>query len=104
MTQQRGIAMTRSILIAAAVLSAAAALPASAQVNLEMNKITCGDWLGYDATAQNFVKYWMSGYYAASRNDNVLDFKRLQTRSAKVMAYCKKNKKATLPTAIKNST
>ena len=45
----------------------------------------------------------MSGYYNAAANSNVLDYNRLQRNSAKVMAYCKKHKSDTLPTAIKKS-
>lgn len=96
--------MTRYlILFVAAIVSGMATLPSAAQVNLDMNKITCGDWLGYDATAQNFVRFFMSGYYSASRNNNVLDFKRLQRNSEKVVAYCKKHKSDTLPTAIQKN-
>jgi hypothetical protein len=45
----------------------------------------------------------MSGYYNAAANSNVLDYDRLQRNSAKVMAYCKAHRSATLPTAIKNN-
>ncbi|MGZ7060567.1 MAG: HdeA/HdeB family chaperone [Candidatus Angelobacter sp.] len=95
--------MNRNILIVAVTLFGALSLPATAQVNLDMNKITCGDWLGYDSANQEFARFWMSGYYSASRNNNVLDFGRLQRNSAKVLAYCKKHKSDTLPTAIQKS-
>ena len=45
----------------------------------------------------------MSGYYSAAANNDVLDYNRLQKNSAKVMAYCKKHKPDTLPTAIKKA-
>ena len=35
-------------------------------------------------------------------NINVLNYDRFQRNSAKIAAYCKKNKSKTLPTAIKN--
>jgi len=95
--------MTRIICFASAILIGATAMPASAQVNLDMNKITCGDWLGYDPAAQQFVRFWLSGYYNAAQNSNVLDVNRLQRNSAKVTAYCKKHKAQSLPTAIKNA-
>jgi acid stress chaperone HdeB len=95
--------MTRNILIATAFLLGATSLPASAQVNLEMNKITCNDWLNYDFGTQNFVQYWMSGYYNASKGVDVLDVKRLRTNAKKVIAYCKKHKSTTLPLAIQNN-
>ena len=85
------------------VLLAAASAPAAAQVKLDMNKITCGDWLGYGPTNRDFVRFFLSGYYSAAANNDVLDYNRLQKNSAKVMAYCKKRKSDTLPTAIKKS-
>jgi hypothetical protein len=95
--------MKRNAFIIAAILLGAASLPSAAQVNLDMNQITCKDWLGYNSETQDFVRFWMSGYYNAAANKNVLDYNRLQRNSAKVAAYCKKNKSQTLPTAIRNS-
>ena len=89
--------MRYSVLLVAAVLGAIS-LPAAAQVNLDMNQITCRDWLGYDPAAQSFVRFWMSGYYNAAANSNILDYNRLQKNSAKVVAYCKKHGYQTLPT------
>ena len=50
--------MRRFIYVVAAIFIGAAALPASAQVNLDMNKITCGEWLGYDPTSKEFVRFF----------------------------------------------
>ena len=90
-------------LVVAVVLIAAASAPAVAQIKLDMNQITCGDWLGYGPADRDFVRFFMSGCYNAAANNNVLDYSRLQKNSAKVMAYCKKRKSDTLPTAIKKS-
>jgi hypothetical protein len=92
----------RSLVVAVIFIGAASA-PAAAQIKLDMNKITCGDWLGYGPTDRDFVRYFMSGYYNAAANNNVLDFDRLQKNSEKVLAYCKKRKSDTLPTAIQKS-
>jgi hypothetical protein len=90
-------------LVVAVVLIAAASAPAAAQIKVDMNQITCGDWLGYGPADRDFVRFFMSGYYNAAANNNVLDYNRLQKNSTKVMAYCKKRKSDTLPTAIKKS-
>jgi hypothetical protein len=95
--------MRWNVLVVAATFVAAATLPSTAQISLDMNRITCGDWLGYNQEGREFVRFWMSGYYNAAANNNVLDYNRLQRNSTKIMAYCKKNKSHTLPTAIKNS-
>jgi hypothetical protein len=89
-------------LVAAAML-ATASLPSAAQVKLDMNRMTCGTWLKYSPDEQSFVRFWMSGYYNAAGNSNVLDYDRMRKNSAKVAAYCKRNKSHTLPTAIKNT-
>jgi hypothetical protein len=69
---------------------------------LDFNKITCGTWLGYGPEDRDFVRYFMSGYYNATASNSVLDYDRLQRNSSAVVAYCKKNKSRTLPTAIQN--
>ena len=56
--------------------------------------------LGYNAADRTFLQYWMSGYYNAAASSDILDFKRLETNTAKVLAYCKKNKSMTLAGAI----
>jgi hypothetical protein len=95
--------MKCNALVAALTLLGVASLPAAAQIKMDMNKITCKDFLGYNSADQLFVQYWMSGYYNAAANNDVLDLNRLQGNTAKVMAYCKKNKSDTLPTAIQKS-
>jgi acid stress chaperone HdeB len=87
----------------AVILIGAASSPAAAQIKLDMNKITCGNWLGYSPADRDFVRYFMSGYYNAAAKNNVLDYSRLEKNSAKVVAYCKKRKNDTLPTAIQKS-
>jgi acid stress chaperone HdeB len=90
-------------LVVSLVALAAASAPAAAQIKLDMNKLTCGDWLGYGPADRDFVRFFMSGYYSAAANSDVLDYNRLQRNSRKVMAFCKAHKSDTLPTAIKKS-
>jgi len=73
-----------------------------AQIKVDMNRITCGSWLGYNQEERDFVRAWMSGYYNAAANSSVLNYDRFKANVAKITAYCKKNKSKTLPTAIKN--
>ncbi len=90
------------VIFVAATLLAAASQPSVAQISVDMNRITCGGWLGYSPETRDFVRFWMSGYYNAAANSNVLNYDRFQGNSAKITAYCKKNRSKTLPTAIKN--
>jgi len=94
--------MRWNVLLVATTLLAAASQPSVAQISVDMNQITCGGWLEYSPEQRDFVRFWMSGYYNAAANSNVLNYDRFQRNSAKIAAYCKKNKSKTLPTAIKN--
>ena len=93
----------RSHVLAIVAVMSTATLPATAQIKMDMNKVTCNDLLGYKPADQTFLQYWMSGYYNAAANSDVLDFKRLEANTARVFAYCKKHRSDTVPTAIKNS-
>jgi uncharacterized membrane protein YjdF len=94
--------MRWKIACVAATLLMVGSQPSVAQISVDMNKITCGGWLGYSPEERDFVRFWMSGYYNAAANSNVLNYDRFQRNAAKITAYCKKNKSKTLPTAIKN--
>jgi uncharacterized membrane protein YjdF len=94
--------MRGNVFFVAATLLMIASQPSLAQISVDMNKITCGGWLGYSPEERDFVRFWMSGYYNAASNSNVLNYDRFQGNAAKITAYCKKNKSKTLPTAIKN--
>ena len=95
--------MRWNVLLVATTLLAAASQPSVAQISVDMNQITCGGWLGYSPEQRDFVRFWMSGYYNAAADSNVLNYDRFQRNSAKIAAYCKNNKSKTLPTAIKNT-
>ena len=87
-------------LIVVVTLLGISSLPAAAQIQLDMNRVTCKDYLGYSPESREFIRFWMSGYYNAAANSSVLNYDRLQSNSARVMTYCKTHKSATLPTAI----
>ncbi len=74
-----------------------------AQINVDMNQITCRQWLQYNKRDRDFVRFWLSGYYNAAANSHVLNYERFQKNTARVAAYCKKNGSKTMPTAIKNT-
>ena len=81
--------MCRNGLIILLGLVGLALWPAHAQVQADMNHIRCRDFLSYDFENKNFVGYWMSGYYSASRNNDELDLKRLQRNAEKSLLIAK---------------
>ncbi len=94
--------MRRNVLFVAAILLVAASQPSAAQISVDMNRITCGGWLGYSPEDRDFVRFWMSGYYNSAANSTILNYDRFQSNSTKVASYCRSHKSQTLPTAIKN--
>ncbi len=95
--------MTRKLFVVAMILLGASVLPATGQVRIEMSRITCKQWLDAAWDQQNFMQYWMSGYFSASRNNEVLDFSRLKRNTDKVTAYCKRHRAETLSGAIQKT-
>jgi uncharacterized membrane protein YjdF len=93
----------RSHVLVAALMLLATSQSSVAQINVDMNQITCGKWLGYSREEQDFVRFWMSGYYNAANSSNVLNYDSFKKNSAKITAYCKANKSRALPTAIQST-
>jgi hypothetical protein len=94
--------MRSIVFVVAATVVCVSSLPAAAQIRLEMNGITCKDYLQYSPESRDFIRFWMSGYYNAAANSAVLNYDRMQSNSARVMTYCRTHRSQTLPTAIKN--
>lgn len=92
--------MRSNVLVVAVISLGVSALPAAAQIRLDMNRVTCKDYLGYNPESRDFVRFWMSGYYNAAANSSVLNYDRMQSNSARVLTYCKTHRSDTLPTAI----
>ena len=92
----------KNVFVVSAIVLIAATLPSTAQVSVNMNQITCRDWLGYSPGVRNSVRFWMSGYYGAAANNSIVDYDRLQRDTARVVAYCKSHGSSNLPTAIQN--
>ena len=95
--------MRRTLIVLAAVSLVGAVQPSTAQVAIDMNQVKCGDWLGYNPEQQDFIRLWLSGYYHAAGNSNVLDYDLLLKNSAKVTAHCRSHRSDTLPTAIRKA-
>ncbi len=92
--------MRRKILFAA-IFTAFAAAPAHAQVIVDMSEITCKQLGEYDPDTRQFITSWMSGYFSAEKNFNVLEMRYLKRNKEKVGVYCKTHAKETLFNAIK---
>jgi acid stress chaperone HdeB len=77
-----------SLLVLALAFSATSA---SAQVLLDVSKITCWQFVTYKVTNPRLIAIWVSGYYHGKRGDTVVDTQDIQAKADKVEEYCTKN-------------
>src|SRR6516162_3021823 len=81
---------------------ASAFLSASAQVTLDVSKITCDQWVGYKITNPHNIALWLSGYYNAKRGNAVIDPQRLEANARKLQDYCLIHKQVPVMEAVEN--
>jgi acid stress chaperone HdeB len=92
--------MNRKFIFAAAILAGVYSAPASAQVVIDMSLITCEDYASRPPEIKALIASWMSGYYSASKNLNMLQFDYLKRNKQKIGAYCKRHKDDTLLSVV----
>ncbi|UFX47019.1 HdeA family protein [Bradyrhizobium sp. 41S5] len=77
--------------------------PARAQVVLDMSLITCKQLLEADLDRQVLIGSWMGGYFSASKNLNMLDFRYVERNRKVVGNYCKSHKSETVMSAMQRT-
>ena len=95
--------MNIKAILVAAILAIGAAIPAKAQVVIDMSLITCKQFMSSDPGRKEMVASWMSGYFSASKDLNVVDFGYVERNRKVVEAYCKKRPGETLLSAIQKN-
>jgi len=90
----------RSVVVGSGFLLALAAPPASAQVTVEVAKITCEQLTLYKITNPQNIAIWLSGYYHGKRSSTTLDTQGLTADSKKVTDYCIRNPQVTVMQAV----
>ena len=95
--------MNTKAMLCAAVFVTGAAIPAKAQVVIDMSLITCKQYMDADPDRKELVASWLSGYFSASKNLNVLDFGYVARNKRVVGNYCKKRPGETLMSAIQKN-
>ena len=95
--------MKRNIIAIACALTIASIIPARAQVVLDLSLITCKQLLESDPDRQALIGSWMSGYFSASKNLNILDFRYVERNRKVVGNYCKTHKSDTVMNAMQKN-
>ncbi len=85
--------MNRKLLVAAALLAAFGAKAASAQVLIQMDQITCQQFLDAPIERQILIGSWAGGYYSGSKNLNLFQSNYAKRNTDVIFKYCKAHKK-----------
>ena len=94
--------MKRRILAISAIVFLAANSMASAQVTVDVSKITCDEFVKYDVADPRQIAAWISGYYHGLHN-NPVDKQQTLEGSEKIEGYCFKHPDALLMETLKES-
>jgi len=74
--------------------------PARSDPVIDLSLVTCKQLLESDKDLQTLISAWMAGYFSASKNLSVVDF-RYTERNAKVIgSYCRTHKSDTVMNAM----
>jgi acid stress chaperone HdeB len=76
--------------------------PAQAQVTVDVDKITCDQFVHHKITEPNLIAAWLSGYYNAKRNNRRIDLETLSDNVSKLKNYCS-DEKISKPQSLKQS-
>lgn len=70
-----------------------ATAPATAQVTVDVSKITCNQaLLGHIGMSIKSVPYWLSGYYNGKRDNTVVEVSAMKKNVRTLADYCRKHR------------
>lgn len=101
--QIRNTAMKRSMFVVATMMLSAMTSAARAQVVVDLSLITCKQLLESDQERQTLISSWMAGYFSASKNLNVVDFRYVKRNGNVIGKYCKTHKSDTVMSAMQKN-
>ncbi|ODR98960.1 hypothetical protein AUC68_07310 [Methyloceanibacter methanicus] len=92
-------AATRSFALSL-VLAATCGTGASAQVTIDVSKITCDQFALYKVASPDTIAVWLSGFYSGKSGNTVVDVERLKGNEKKLRDYCLENPDTNLLEAV----
>jgi len=90
----------KSVLIVLSVLPSVLAVTARSQGIIDLSLLTCRQLLNSDADMQRLISSWMAGYFSASKNFSVVDFRYTERNSKVIGNYCRTHKSETVMNAM----
>ncbi|MDJ0513531.1 MAG: HdeA/HdeB family chaperone [Methyloceanibacter sp.] len=96
----KSIAVSGRSLAIALVLSVPLATVASAQVTVDVGKITCNQFALYKVSDPDTIAVWLHGYYSGKRGNTVVEVETLKANVRKLRDYCLQNPDTNLLKAV----
>jgi acid stress chaperone HdeB len=75
---------------------------ASAQVMVDLSKITCDQFVKYKVADPKLIAAWLSGYFHGRRGDTMIDTQKLNADADEVEKFCFKNHDAPLMPSVES--
>lgn len=96
--------MTGKCLALSIALAASASSAASAQVTIDVAKMTCDQFALYKVSDPDTIAVWLHGYYSGKRGNTIVEVETLKTNAKKLRDYCLENPDANLLQAVETLT
>ena len=77
---------------------------ANAQLTIDMNNITCGQYLAMPPSQSRSFSAWMSGWFSYQLNKETIDLVTHEKNVANVKAWCQYHPQETVMSGLKNAT
>ena len=75
---------------------------ASAQVTIDVGKITCNQFALYKISDPDTIAVWLHGYYSGKRGNTVVEVEKLKANAKKLRDYCLENPDTNLLEAVES--
>lgn len=73
---------------------------ASAQVMVDLSKMTCDQFVKYKVADPKLIAAWLNGYFHGKRGDTMVDTQKLNSDADEVEKFCFKNHDAALMQSV----
>ena len=96
----KSLAIAGKSLVLALALSLPLGATASAQVTIDVGKITCNQFALYKVSDPDTIAVWLHGYYSGKQGNTVVEVEKLKANVKKLRDYCLQNPDANLLDAV----
>ncbi len=91
-----------SLIVLGLAATLAVPLSFSAQVTVDLSKMTCDQFIKYKVADPKLIAVWLNGYFHGKRGDTVVDTQKLDADADEVEKFCFKNHDAPLMQSVES--